>query len=127
MFKPKGVDPQTLSSVKLNVIHTIHPHHIYGVDDRSYMVWMTVIHTICHPQYIKRENVIHTIYPLSSTPYKVSSTPLSTPYTHIIYVIHTICTESIPPHHIKCHPHHIHVIHTIYPRFTHTSSIIWCG
>ena len=80
-------------SVKRDVIHTIHPHHIE-----------------CHPHRYPH-HITHTIPP---TPYKVfhalwfvPHTIQPTPYViHTIhstpYVIHTICH----PHHMRSHPHH---------------------
>ena len=34
------------TSAELMCTHNIYPHHIYAVDNRSYMVWTTVVHNI---------------------------------------------------------------------------------
>ena len=34
------------ASTQLMCTHSIYPHHIYAVDNRWYMLWTTVVHSI---------------------------------------------------------------------------------
>ena len=86
MYNPRS------TSGKLVCTHTICPHHIYTVDNRSYMVWTTVVHTICYPQHISLKGVLHSIYPQHNLCHPRYIHMMSTPYY---------------PQHI-CRPHHHH-------------------
>ena len=118
-------------SVKLVCTHTICPHHIYTVDNRSYMVWTTVVHTICYPQHISLKGVLHSIYPQHNLCHPRYIHMMSTPYSP-----QHICR----PHHMarnrhsrgiyKLCPQHIilksRILHTIYSLCGGHRNI-WCG
>ena len=88
-----------------------------------YILWMTVIHRICHPQDKRRGIVTHRIYPqdIACPPQDIRVSP--TAVTHRIHVTHRICVGWTPPQDIKCHPQDILNIRWV----THSQFPYSCG
>ena len=94
------------TSAQLMCTHSMHPHHIYIVDNRSCMVWVTVVHTTWYPTPCITRKCTHTTCSQHNQCYPRHVHMLSTAYF---------------PQHI-CRPHHMHRIDipTTYKNYIHT-------